>query len=76
MRDKIVEAIWDELGCGYDGELIDVGDGTDKILKTISEEIKKVENPWKHIMIEDGRLEEAQDRAFEECRQKILALFK
>lgn len=75
MRDKIVEAIWDEIGCGYDGELIEVGDGADKILALICEEIEKVGNPNKNAVFE-GDYQEGKYQGFENCRQKILALFK
>ena len=41
MREKIVEAIRCEIYCGYEGQLLDVGDGADKILALICEEIEK-----------------------------------
>jgi len=41
MREKIVEAIRCEIHCGYEGQLLDVGDGADEILSLICEEIEK-----------------------------------
>jgi hypothetical protein len=71
MREKIAEAIRDEVGCGYNGELIDVGGGADKILALISEEIEKVENPYVNKVVTSDAF-----WGFVQCLQKVLALFR
>jgi len=59
----------------YDPSMINVV-FPDKILTLISEEIEKVENPYME-QTRDGECNIYPDFGiFEECRQKILAMFK
>ena len=77
MRDKILELKVDTtqvLRDNFDAVYLTEHDA-DQLLTLISEEIEKVENPHPHFQGE-SLVYGSSSEAFEQCRQKMLALLR